>query len=375
MATTWTDWRPVEGDDWRIPDSLLPASMWQLRWFVQWEFSVPLLDPLWNPMHTQPTRGRWRWQILRGPAIVGLDPPLVFDQEVSINGRMTIIHGVLGQWVPDTRYPTGVRTTVPIRPPILGADPEMWTYDEAADRWDNPAETGYITDVQGNHFGTSFNLWFWYTSDAYQIPLTPGCCIRVPFHNVGARWLIKRANVQIRTVTARDASDIMVDAAGFTRIAASGQSELTQLFAADGKHFLPRRTALPLQEPSIGKEATNALVVGGMRRHVGWTVISSDDDGITWGTPTLVFDTSFNDVRMAVARDGTVVAVGQKGGRLYVRTGHDDFTHTADLGPARETFEIAVEQSSGALVVTDGKSLVHRSHDCGRTWTTTQITA
>lgn len=360
----WSPWTAVDSDG-RISPSVLPASLWQLRWFVRWDFHVPALD-MWNPIHTTRTPGRWRWQVLRGDVVV-------FDQEVSINGTMLIIMGVLGQWVPDTRHPSGVNTTVPVPPPVFGADPSRWTQDPATGRWDNPAETGYLTDVDGNHYGTSFSLTFWYTSDAYEIPLAAGDRIAVPFHNVGAYWMVKLANVQIRTVSA-GAFDAMVDDAGFTRIAAPGLSQLTQLFAADGAHFLPRKAGLTLQDPSIGKEPTNALVVGGMWRQLGWVVVTSDDDGITWGTPTLVFETGYSNVRMAVARDGTVIAVGQKGGRLFVRTGHDGFTHTADLGPAREAFEIAVEQSSGAIVVTDGKSVVHRSHDCGRTWASMQIT-
>ena len=348
-----------------IAESLLPCELFRLRWYIEWQYDI--VDP--SRLMDNLT-GKWRWTISQGGAVV-------FAQAVTAQVQLVWLSlgGVvdLFTW---SYNPAAERvtTTTPVKPPILGANPVAWVYDDLKAEWHNVAEQG-TPDPGGAEVADVTNrtaiIQFWWESPAYEIPLESGATVAIPFHNVGAPWLVKLASVQVAT-SGTGGIGAMVDRPGIYRVAQPTAGRLRQNYSLDGGHtFRTRRTAYRLTTPSITKDLTNRLYVGGKLTEVGWVVVRSDDDGLTWlEAPVLIFDTGYTSMKLAVARDGTVVAIARKAGGLYCRTSIDQFGSTTYAGPATRAFELALESATGRLLATDGLATVYQSWDQGRTWQT-----
>lgn len=359
----WTPWRPL-GKNGIIPAELLPATAFQLSWFLEWE-----LDPMLSGGYSQ-HRGRWRWQVT---------PPagaIAFDSEVDIHGTAIWFPGTsaLIAWYIQTNANNPViKTTVPVRPPLEGVPSDATSWRQRTDgSWANEAETGYIAEdgwVAGAGL-ESFPVYSVYETARYLIPLAEGSMVKVPFHTVGAFMLPKMANARIRTVTGGRRFGTMYDAPGFHRIAAAEQSRTTVRFSADLTTYVSRTVPRDLTTLSIGKELTNTLVVCGQFAKIGWIVQRSDNDGLTWRSGyELAFDSSYSDGRMAVARDGATVVVARKANTLWCRSSRDGFVQTKVVCEAKSPMELALDGSTGGLIVTDGKGETFTSYDNGLTWT------
>lgn len=217
--------------------------------------------------------------------------------------------------------------------------------------------------------GSDVPVYVDYTSAPYNIPLSDGAKVSVPFRNVGAVWIVKLAGIQIRTMGLGGFATL-VDRVGIHRVAKPESQRLRQHFSRDGgSTWETWRTPMRLAAPSIAKGPTNDLVVGGQIAEVGWGYYVSQNDGLSWGEHVLVFDTSYSDARFAVTRDGFTVAIARKGGVLWCRTERDGFAATVRVGEASAAFELAVEATTGRIIAEGSALGRYVSYDGGASWT------
>ena len=238
--------------------------------------------------------------------------------------------------------------------------------------WQNDVEQGYIGE-EGWEAGAGieqfpvYSVWF---SARYMVPLPEGATIHLHQGAGGEMFQTPRLyRCQISTVDARDRFGTMYDDPGFHRVVLPGTKYTSQLYSHDLRNYHSRRLAKPLDKVSVAKEQTNTLVVCGQWGQVGWIVQRSDDDGITWREGyELAFDATYSDCRMAIARDGAAVVIARKANVAYCRTSRDGYASMGKIGAATSALSLAIDQSTGALIATDGKASTFVSQDGGRTW-------
>ena len=84
----WSDWRSVSSEG-EIAESLLPCTIFQLRWLVQWTVDPPA------EAFTQGLTGKWRWQIASGGPL--------FDSEVTVKATVVWFNDPFGTMPPFVR--------------------------------------------------------------------------------------------------------------------------------------------------------------------------------------------------------------------------------------------------------------------------------
>lgn len=354
----WSEWHSLKSDG-TIPAELLPCQLFQLRWFIEWDLTPP------DSSFTENLTGRWRWQVKAGSENV-------YDSDVRVKGTAVWMGDLLISWWVDQQN-TEVRTYTPERPTILGADPDAWTR-RSDGTWYNPAEVGYVTGrSDSGGMGNEIPVYVDYDTCAYEIELEQGSKVGVSFHNVGGFWVVRYANIQIRTAGV-GGFGTYTDEVGIYRIADPSLSTLTQRYSRDGgRNFEERRVPQRLLGPSISKEPTNVLIVAGRFAETGYRVIRSLDDGLTWEeNPVTVWDASYSDAKMACGRDGAIITIARKGGRLWACTSRDGYARVSEVGEARTGFELAVDRKSGRLTATNGTTVTYESNDGGITWAQVQ---
>lgn len=190
----WSEWHALKSDG-SIPDDLLPCSEWQIRHFIDWRYDI-LSDMGFANLSSE-----WGWSIGTG----GVD---VFVQQVRIGGSLTwfgsSVFGLSAEmftwWYNSAAE--HVVTTTPVKPPILGADPDAWKEEAETGHWHNPAEQGYAWDDAAKPLDLTDRtviINFWYQGPIYQIPLGAGSTMGFWFVHRGVTWPRKWADCQIRT--------------------------------------------------------------------------------------------------------------------------------------------------------------------------------
>lgn len=343
----WSDWHNVQRDG-TIPASILPCDYFQLRYFVQWDYDI--LDPL--RMFQQLT-GKWRWNI------AGPDLLKVFDQQNQV--RVTInwlsMAGSLSMvsWYWDSSGDK-IETFLPSPAETLGNMAETLYLDPASNPTADFADpTVYIQS--------------YYYGPIYRLNLGEGSKIALPFHNVGATWLIKLANIGIRTARS-GAGDAYWDRPGFVRAAVPSGGYLLQQFSGDsGASWNVRRVTPALSDPRLFKDATNALYCAGWKAKE-YLALTSPNDGRTWSRwrDMLIWDAGYSDVDTTLAGGATIVSVARRGGAIWFRSAGDNFSTTTRIGNCSKPMMLTVDPRTQSLLVTDGQSLTYRSLDGGRSW-------
>ena len=200
MPTVFSPWRNLDSHG-NIPAELLPASMWQLEFYVQasWDTSLGI--------DTKQTDVHWHWQILDAAGNI------YFDQTVDQSGVATTLD-VLSTWFPNNPH---IHTIVPSPPPAN--------------------EQGYCTEVDLNGYGwdggNSFTLTFYYNADAYRTPLPAGCHIKVTQIGGTETYILKYGLIRIRTVAGGGVTALYRKQDGTFRIVRSGGTGLQFVSAGD----------------------------------------------------------------------------------------------------------------------------------------------
>ena len=352
----WSAWKSVKSDG-SIPDDLLPCTLFQLRWNITWLLSSP------DDSYTETVKGKWRWVIKQN------ETP-EFESEVRVKATAIWLLGSLVTWYVDPNA-TEVRTTIPVKPSILGADINAWTQRDDG-TWANPAEPGYtISDYDPNSglgMANDIPVYIDYYSAAYEIPLSYGAKISVPFHNVGGVWTVKLASISIRTA-GLGGFDTMFDQVGIYRMIKPENQRARQYVSRDGgTNFEEWRTPMRLTAPSVAKFNTNDLLLGGKIAEAGWGFYTSQNDGLTWSELKLVWESTYSDVRFITTHDDAIVTIARSSGVLYCRTSRDNFTSTIQIGPATNAFELACEQATGKLIADNGSDIRYVSLNGGIGW-------
>lgn len=362
----WSAWKSLKSDG-SIPDDLLPASAWQLRWNMLWT----LYDP-----STTTYAGRWTWQI-----IVSETP--LFSSTVRVSA-IAVFAGQLGliAWIPEV---VGVVTTLPAPPLIIGVGPPPgngWVIDGNGNQV-NYAENGYLVWDPSASVGAAAypeaDVVMDYESALYAIPLPRGAKLAIPFHNVAAGWLVKFANVQIRTASAGGVSGLR-DEANFARFVTPTGTLLEQSFTGnEAQSYETRRIQPTLTSPVAFKDSQNRLYCAGFRG-MNYIILRSLDDGlrwtILWGVqpgesvtyPMTIWGDGYSDIDMSCLRDGTILSCATKGGSLWFKTSRDGFADTMLVGQVTGRFILPRGPFTGPVILSDGQGKSFLSGDEGRTW-------
>jgi hypothetical protein len=357
----FSPWRKLRSD-WGIPDELLPCEGFQLMWVLEWE-----LTPIGAGYTTH--QGTWRWQALRpnGEAL--------FDSTVSIYGTAVWLMDELVTWyIQENAVNPKIVTTVPVRPPMLGVPSDATSWVRRSDgTWANQAEAGTIlnADFIAGAGLESFPVMADYQSAIYEVPLEAGALLKVPFHNVGAFMLPKRANISIRTFGS-GAIGSLYDQAGFVRYAIPKASDLYQLESADGGRSFYRLPIRPsLTSPVIFKDDHNRLYCGGWKG-VSYYLLISQDDGRRWEVfQTDIWPKGVTDIDGTCLQDGTTVWIGKSAGDLWCKSSRDNFATAYKIGShGGGTYRVARGTPlSGELIISNGQNSTFQSSDGGQTWT------
>lgn len=255
----------------------------------------------------------------------------------------------------------------------------LTTYPDPALTMGNMAESLYLdpasnptadfTYAHGRNEIPTVYIQSYYYGPVYEIALPVGAVLAVPFHNVGATWLIKLANVGIRTARA-GAGDAYTDRPGFNRLAIPSASSLLQRISGDeGSTWTNRRIAPVLSDPRLFKDPTNVLYCAGWRAKE-YQVLVSDNDGRTWSNwrDMILWDISYSDVDTNCLRDGTIISVARKAGQCWFRSSVTHFAQTQAIGTAANAMMLTVDPQTQVLLVTDGQNTTYRSYTGGKSW-------
>lgn len=349
----WSEWSQVRSDG-TIPEDLLPADAFQLRYFLQWDYDVVYLEAMFALL-----TGLWRWDI-RDSAGVAL-----FEQSNQV--RVMVVWLPIGPALSLVSWnwdPSGdkITTTVPDPAPTVAGMAESLYLDPASDPVGDFAELTIA--IQSYYYGP-----------LYEIALPAGAVIALPFHNVGATSLWKMANIGIRTAKT-GAGDAYTDRPGFNRLAVPSRSSLLQRISGDaGDTWANRRIAPVLSDPRLFKDETNTLYCAGWRAKE-YQVLVSTNDGRTWSNwrDMILWDSGYSDVDTAGLRDGTIISVARRGGGVWFRSSATAFAQTVRIGNASQAMMLTADPQTQVLLVTDGQSTTYRSYNGGRSWATVDAT-
>lgn len=344
---TFGPWTSLKSDG-SIPDSALPASEWQLRWSMIWT----LYDT------SQLTyAGRWTWAIAQAGETY-------FSSTVRVSA-LAVFAGPLGliAWIPEV---VGVTTTIPQPPPILGVNPPPgggWSQN-AQNLWVNHAEDGDLvwdpSATVGAGGGLDVDVGMDYESAVYQIPLSSGARLQVPFHNVAAGWLIRYANIQIRTVAGGDFAALWRRHDNTYRLAMPGSAGIAYTVAGDLRPLQvsvsaqvanPYSTAAAPGNPLVDATLATgqkpvlirmprrvAMVYQGTGSKAFWT--QTWDDGLTWEAPVQVWDGQYCAVIAAGAGGSRLIIVGVKANATVVAHAFFELDPATGIAFPRVTEEI-----------------------------------
>lgn len=352
----WSDWHAVQSNG-TIPEDLLPANAFQLRYFLEWDYDIVSPATMFALM-----TGKWRWDIKDSAG------GMLFEQTNQVRVMIVWLH--LGgsvnmvSWNWDSSGDR-IETTYPEEPETVSDMAESLYLDPAS----NP--TADFTYAHGPDEVPTVYIQSYYYGPLYEIALPVGSVIAVPFHNVGATWLIKLANVGIRTART-GAGDAYTDRPGFNRLAIPSASSLLQRISGDeGDTWGVRRIAPVLSDPRLFKDQTNTLYCAGWRAKE-YQVLVSDNDGRTWSNwrNMILWDSGYSDVDTAGLRDGTIISVARRAGSVWFRSSATDFAQTVRIGTVSNAMMLTADPQTQVLLVTDGQSRTYRSYDGGRSWAT-----
>lgn len=365
--SVWSAWKSVARDG-TIPASLLPASSFRLKWFCMWEVYVE-----GGGINTQQVKGDWRWQIYK-------DSTTYFDEKVHVSGRATTLElggGLsLFTWYPEDASER-IYTLTPEKPPLWNNERAVWFYDDTTNYggpgWRSVSQFGTVIDKSDPGIADGYaTIYFDWYGVGYNIPIPLGSKVKVPFHNTGATWLrYSLSNIQISTIAGSFELDSEVDDVGIYRVVQPDTVSLRQHYSFDaGLNWNSRRMPQRLYDPCVVKDHHNTLFVSGKLAEYGWVMWHSMDDGLTWeeDRPTM-WDASYDDVKVAVNKNGEIITIAKKGGYIWCRYSNDDFAQTVRIGAATNSFDLTTDRFTQRLIATDGKSTTYTSVDGGRTWT------
>lgn len=358
----WTNWHFIQRDG-SVPPECLPCQAFELQHHITWE-----VDLLGSGINTLQLSGEWIWEV-GGP---GSPSTPIFQQSVHVAGTLVSL-GTPGAELYNWWYdPSAERisTTVPLRPPIEGADPTKWT-QRADGSWTNPAEQGtaYDDPAGTSYTDTSVILNFWWEGPIYLISLPEGAGMRWGTrHFSDGTWPGAWADVQIRSARMDDLGS-WLDTASFLRLAAPGSGLLNQLVSQDGgRTFSALRIIPALSSPVLLKDLHNALYCAGWQGQT-YQVLKSLDDGLRWTVlPVDIWDNTYSNVDMTCLPDGALITVATRAGSLYCKTSRDSFVETSYVGPAQGKFLLPRGGSSGPLLASNGQGSSFVSYDEGVTW-------
>lgn len=338
----WSTWKGCNSQG-VIDASLLPCEYFQMRWMVAWE--VDLNQPL---LSSEYLKGQWTWRIL------GPDEQVYLDQDIEIQFSLVSLG------VPGLQLYTGylvdsltkITTRVPVTPVVLG----------------NPQGLGEEASLEGDMTNRTVYIAFWWDAPYYQLQLPAGSRVEIPFRNVGYAWLVKLAQVQFRTGSV-GGFGTYADAVGIHRVVEPVGGLLSQLYSRDSaRTYELRRVGPQLTNPQVNKLPDNTLLVLGKLAQTDWRLAYSLNDGLTWENEVSIWTAAHTDVKLQVARDGTIVSLARHGGQLWVKTSLDGYTSARQVGPADRPCELALERATGRLLATDGMRVLYISEDSGLTW-------
>lgn len=365
---SWSDWSAIRSDG-SIPEDLLPCDAWQARWFLEWDYDV--IDT--SSMGTSLT-GEWHWQIDYGG-----DPVFFSKNKV----RVSLIwfsygFGGLGSavWYWDGSGDR-VLTTSPgwsERPLDSLGDP-IWAGGEVAHSlpiWSashpdaDGTEQPYLDPASGTDFyQNTVYIQSWWQGAIYEIPLTQGAVWSVPFHNIGATWLIKLANLQMRTRRAGDIGGCF-DAPGILRVGGIENRVAIQRILRHGCTKPEIRTILSgVTSPSLQKSRDNKLYCL-CQRGSTWMFLGSCNDGITWEEPQTVWSDGYENAKFVILPNGGVLHLATSGGVLYSMRSESGSRVTVTSGVV-PPLSVQYDSRQGAVVV-DSVGSTWVSRDCGVSW-------
>lgn len=301
--------------------------------------------------------GRWTWAIAQAGETY-------FSSTVRVSA-LAVFAGPLGliAWIPEV---VGVTTTIPQPPPILGVNPPPgggWSQN-AQNLWVNHAEDGDLvwdpSATVGAGGGLDVDVGMDYESAVYQIPLSSGARLQVPFHNVAAGWLIRYANIQIRTVAGGDFAALWRRHDNTYRLAMPGSAGIAYTVAGDLRPLQvsvsaqvanPYSTAAAPGNPLVDATLATgqkpvlirmprrvAMVYQGTGSKAFWT--QTWDDGLTWEAPVQVWDGQYCAVIAAGAGGSRLIIVGVKANATVVAHAFFELDPATGIAFPRVTEEI-----------------------------------
>lgn len=371
---SWSEWSPLKSDG-SIPDELLPCSEWQARWFLEWDFDINDHTKMGDTL-----RGEWHWRV------TSQDQQELFFSKVKVSVGMAWMYlgGILSlaTWWWDsaadrllTLCPEWVDR--PMGRPISGGDPvPVWAGGEveygmrlwSASHPSTDTEQPYLNPGGGVDFANNtLYIQSWWEGPVYRVPLSVGSKWSVPFHNVGAPWLIKMANLQMRTRTSGDV-DGLIDVPGVIRCGGNAGELLLQRISHDGGNtFFTRRIGTGYHSPQLLKGADNTLYCVA-EKGGNWMLLSSANDGYTWEVTATVWGTEYGNAKSVILPDGSLVSVATKGSTCFFQSGITDTRSIVAVGTVIPPVSLLHDDRWG-LVIVDSIGGSWISKDGGITWT------
>lgn len=348
----WSDWHNFKSNG-ALPADLAPASMFQLRYFCQWDYNIVDASRMFELL-----RGRFQWKLMTGSAVLlheeiktmiminwqPIGPGVNFASWYEYSSLMTTIEPAALDYL----------TVAYGLNPAAATDVEM-TYSFGSDD---------DTDLPTVPIQTYFE------GPVYILDLPTDVIGSIPFHNVGATALWKMTNLQIRTAKSGWPAALN-DQLGYLRFANPAGSNLDQLESLHAGASPRRlRIAPALTSPCIWKDVHNCLFVAGWRGKV-FHVLRSKDDGLRWEVfQTAIWPEGYSDIdATSLPSDGVIVFIAKRGGRLYCKTQRDGYAATYLVGVVGgPRFVLARSQTNSNELIASNGEMTFQSTDGGENW-------
>jgi len=356
----WSNWTSIKSDG-TIPDQLLPCEAFQARWFLEWDYDIT------DPARMSDTlNGRWKWQIV---PVGGGDHIFVSETKVRV---MVVwlyfgfgISGVVWWW---DSSGDRVLTTIPVwsNRPLDGQGNPIWAGEGGNwSDYSHPSAEGteqpYCDPGSGNQFAdpTVYVQTFWH-GPIYNIAIPQNSKWEVPFHNVGATWLIKLANLQMRTRKGGDTGGC-IDVPGIARNGHRVSQVATQLWTQDGGvHTNLRRIWSDVGSPQLDKDRENVLYCLG-EKGTNWMLWRSENDGYTWDAGMSIWPSGYSNARMVPLPSGGMLYIAAKGNVVYSQRSDGAGRQTV-CSSGTPPFSLVYDDRWGAMVI-DSTGKVWRSEN------------
>lgn len=269
---------------------------------------------------------------------------------------------------------------------VAYVDPSGYPGNTAGD--DVPEESGY----------TDYRIYinFWYYSPVYLVSIPVNSHLRIPFHNIGAviesfishtftqpqasaaSWLVKYANVQIRTAKGGGQA-ALIDRPGYHRGVVVDGNVSSQVYSAtEGRTYDTRNIPVAFDSPSMFKTRENHLVVAGWAAREYYLLLSKDD-GRTWtrvshwsgvAMPASVWpDDTYEAPATVLGPGGSLVSIATKGSSVYCRSSARGFEGMSYVGAAGDfPMTLTYDSARDYLIASDLHTRTYISKDAGQTW-------